>query len=54
MLRSKLPHRQRGAPAAGAASAEMLALHAPEGLGLRLAEDDLDAHVAPSSVIIER
>jgi hypothetical protein len=32
----------------------MLALHAPEGLGLRLAEDDLDAHVAPSSVIIER
>ncbi|MGA2010443.1 MAG: cation acetate symporter [Solirubrobacteraceae bacterium] len=26
-----------------AASAEMLALHAPEGLGLRLADDDLDA-----------
>src|SRR5262249_42447609 len=25
------------------ASAEMLALHAPEGLGLRLAEDDIDA-----------
>ena len=24
-------------------SAEMLALHAPEGLGLRLAEQDLDA-----------
>ncbi|HXD63411.1 MAG TPA: cation acetate symporter [Solirubrobacteraceae bacterium] len=36
------------------ASAEMLALHAPEGLGLRLAEDDLDAPVAPSSVMIER
>ncbi|MGZ4295199.1 MAG: sodium/solute symporter [Solirubrobacteraceae bacterium] len=29
-----------------AASAEMLALHAPEGLGLRLAEDDLDAPAA--------
>ena len=26
----------------------------PEGLGLRLAEDDLDAPVAPSSVMIER
>jgi Na+(H+)/acetate symporter ActP len=36
------------------ASAEMLALHAPEGLGLRLAEDDLDGPVASSSVIIER
>ena len=36
------------------ASAEMLALHAPEGLGLRLAEDDLDAPVAPASVMIER
>jgi LytS/YehU family sensor histidine kinase len=36
------------------ASAQMLALHAPEGLGLRLAEDDLDAPAAPSSVMIER
>jgi hypothetical protein len=36
------------------ASAEMLALHAPEGLGLRLAEDDLDAPAAPASVMIER
>jgi hypothetical protein len=27
---------------------------APEGLGLRLAEDDLDAPVAPSSVMIQR
>jgi hypothetical protein len=42
------------APAGTAASAEMLALHAPEGLGLRLAEGDLDARVAPSSVMIER
>jgi cation/acetate symporter len=41
-------------PAAPPASAEMLALHAPEGLGLRLAEDDIDAPVAPSSVMIER
>jgi hypothetical protein len=41
-------------PAASPASAEMLALHAPEGLGLRLAEDDIDAPVAPSSVMIER
>ncbi len=41
-------------PAGTAASAEMLALHAPEGLGLRLAEDDLDAPLAPSSVMIER
>jgi cation/acetate symporter len=41
-------------PAPADASAEMLALHAPEGLGLRLAEDDLDAPVAPSSVMIER
>jgi Na+(H+)/acetate symporter ActP len=41
-------------PAGAAASAEMLALHAPEGLGLRLAEDDLDAPVARSSVIIQR
>ena len=32
-----------GDPAEVDASAEMLALHAPEGLGLRLAEDDLDA-----------
>jgi hypothetical protein len=32
----------------------MLALHAPEGLGLRLAEDDLDAPAAPSSVMIGR
>jgi cation/acetate symporter len=29
-----------------AASAEMLALHAPEGLGLRLAEEDLEASAA--------
>ena len=42
------------APAAAPASAEMLALHAPEGLGLRLAEEDLDAPVAPASVMIER
>ena len=42
------------APAPAAASAEMLALHAPEGLGLRLAEDDLDAPAAPPSVMIER
>jgi cation/acetate symporter len=34
-------------PATTDASAEMLALHAPEGLGLRLAEDDLDAPAAP-------
>jgi hypothetical protein len=40
-------------PPGAAVSAEMLALHAPEGLGLRLAEDDLDAPVAPSSVMIE-
>jgi hypothetical protein len=32
----------------------MLALHAHEGLGLRLAEDDLDAPVAAASVMIER
>ena len=41
-------------PATSPASAEMLALHAPEGLGLRLAEDDLDPPVAPSSVMIQR
>jgi hypothetical protein len=41
-------------PAAASASAQMLALHAPEGLGLRPAEDDLDALAAPSSVMIER
>jgi len=41
-------------PPASPASAEMLALHAPEGLGLRLAEDDIDAPAAPSSVMIER
>jgi cation/acetate symporter len=39
-------------PTGAAASAEMLALHAPEGLGLRLAEDELDAPLAPSSVMI--
>jgi cation/acetate symporter len=39
-------------PAATDASAEMLALHAPEGLGLRLAEDDLDAPAGP--VMIDR
>ncbi|HEY6474688.1 MAG TPA: hypothetical protein VIY26_17465, partial [Acidimicrobiales bacterium] len=32
----------------------LLALHAPEGLGLRLAEDELDTAVAPASVMIER
>ncbi len=31
------------------ASAEMLALHAPEGLGLRLADDDLDLVRAPAA-----
>ena len=41
-------------PPAATASAEMLALHAPEGLGLRLAEDELDAPGTPSSVMIER
>jgi cation/acetate symporter len=41
-------------PATASASAQMLALHAPEGLGLRLAEEDLDALAAPSSVMIER
>jgi hypothetical protein len=28
----------------------MLALHAPEGLGLRLAEEDLDAPAAPALI----
>ena len=37
-------------PAEADASAEMLALHAPEGLGLRLAEDDLDAPAAPALI----
>ena len=37
-------------PPAADASAEMLALHAPEGLGLRLAEDDLDAPAAPALI----
>ncbi len=32
------------------ASTEMLALHAPEGLGLRLAEEDLDAPAAPALI----
>ena len=32
------------------ASTEMLALHAPEGLGLRLAEEDLDAPAAPAMI----
>ncbi len=41
-------------PAGVSASAEMLALHAPEGLGLRLAEDELDVAATPSSVMIER
>lgn len=40
--------RASGAPAA---SAEMLALHAPEGLGLRLAEDDLDTPAALRSSV---
>jgi Na+(H+)/acetate symporter ActP len=44
--------RSPAGAAASAASAEMLALHAPEGLGLRLAEDELDAPAVPSSVMI--
>jgi hypothetical protein len=32
-------------------TAEMLALHAPEGLGLRLADDDLDAPVESVGVM---
>jgi Na+(H+)/acetate symporter ActP len=34
----------------GGASAEMLALHAPEGLGLRLAEEDLDTPATPALI----
>jgi hypothetical protein len=44
--------RSPAGAAASAASAEMLALHAPEGLGLRLAEVVLDAPAVPSSVMI--